>query len=226
MLSTRQTLDEELFAAYWSRFLKRFNKKDDDRIPVLNTLLALYGGDDRYYHAYWHINGCSELVETARRDMPEWFADPDVDAAIELALDEHDVIYKAAELDNEERSAALAKIHAHRLGFAPAVGELASECVLATKHVWPAPSLAARIVCDIDLATLASPLERFCENTEMVWSEHAHLMTRAEFDQRQRGFFASMLDFKVRPSIYQTGYFFTRLERPARANLQRVVNST
>jgi len=211
----------DLLQTNWEKFLRRHNRTDADG-KIFRVLLNNYGGHDRYYHTFWHINGCLALLAEARRDMPEWFADKVRHAAIELVLFEHDVIYDAnASEDNEERSAVLAGVHANRLGFAQSVKLLLRPYILATKHQEPVHALGARVVCDIDLATLAEPWERFCEHTRQVREEYGRYSDE-EFAEGRREFFREMLG-RDRP-IYQTGYFRDRFEKRARENLARVVN--
>ncbi len=217
--------DRILFGNNWTSFLERFGKRDNSSQRVLPLLLNKYGGADRHYHSCWHINDAYYLLEDARRDRPEWFAEPDEDAAIYLALFEHDVIYNAAESDNERRSATLASAHAHRLGFGRGVGVRVIHYIRATDHRGLASTRGAQIVCDVDLATLALPWENFCQKTAMVREEYSHIASDADFAAGRRAFFAKMLDPAARPSIYQTEYF-ARFEKLARENLERVVNST
>ncbi|MDO8408037.1 MAG: hypothetical protein Q7S95_02260 [bacterium] len=214
------------FAIRWNRFLHRFDKRDDETPSILDVLVAQYSGPGRYYHGLWHINDGLDLLEEARRDRPEWFADPRIDAAIELAFFEHDVVYGAALEDNEKRSGELAQIHAGRLGFDVLTGASAHWYVTATTHKRMAPTREGQIVCDIDLAPLAAPWGRFCENTELVRKEYRHVRSDALFAEGRKKFFAAMLDPEIRPVIYQTDYFRERFESRARANMQRVVDTT
>lgn len=217
--------EERRFAAHWQRFLDRYGKEDPGPVTVLDVLLAQYGAPTRHYHHYWHINDGLDLLEEARRDMPEWFADRSIDAAIELAFFEHDAVYDAALDDNEERSEHLAIRHAHTLDFDSSMilKLIQSQSIRATTHRGPAPTLEAQIVCDVDLAALAAPWEAFCRNTRLVRLEYRHVRSETVFAKGRREFFAGMLDREKRPHIYQTGYFRARFEAAARENLERVV---
>lgn len=214
--------ERQRFVAHWARFLKRFGKEDTG---VLDVLLAQYGGRDRHYHAFWHINDALDLLEEVRRDMPAWFADPARDAAIELAIFEHDVVYNTRLDDNEKRSGLLAQAHALELGFDVLTGASAHLYIMATTHKAPAPTRDARIVCDIDLAPLAAPSRTFRLNTRHVRREYAQVPDDA-FKAGRKRFFAKMLDRAVRPTIYQTEYFQERFEAAARANLERLVRES
>jgi len=212
------------FTAHWERFLKRFGKEDRGTPSVLHTLAALYGGKDRHYHGIGHIIDGLNLLEVARREVPEWFADPVVDAAVELAFWEHDSIYATIpQAYNEVRSAELAGIHATELGFGPDVRLSAKMCVRATDHKrlqgW---RLTPCIVCDIDLASLAYPWERFVADTADIRREYAQV---SEEDWRSgcAAFLDGMLDKTRRPVIYQTGYFYEKFEERARENLARAL---
>lgn len=175
-------------------------------------LIALYAGPHRHYHNQHHIAEC--LAEFDR--VKSLAANP---VAVELAIWFHDAVYDTHAADNEERTAELAQrwlkqFHADA-EFIDAVGRL----VLATKNHDGSLHPDAPLLVDVDLSILGQPPARFWDYEKQIRAEYAWVdaavfaSKRAEILQR----------FLARPRIYQTGYFFERLEAQARQNLKASV---
>ena len=202
---------------YWVCFLARFKISEDRGEPVFEEIRNHYAESHRSYHGLKHPVLLLDELQTARQRKPEWFIDSKQDAAIELAIWDHDSFYDVRAKDNEERSAERAFQHARDLGFSLQVGGRAKKLVLATKHIVPPEELAAQIVVDIDLSLLAAPWANFAQDSQNIRREYAHVSDR-DFKNGQRDFLTSMLK---RPRIYGTDYFHEKFETLARENLER-----
>ncbi len=215
-------LYKPIFEMHWRTFCDRFGIEDKKMPTVLSTLLKHYAGKGRHYHSIVHIVKLIEELRRLRKEQPAWFLDPVEDAAIELAIWFHDVIYDTSKHDNEEQSAQLAEAYALRLGFSRAVGQRAKDYVRATDHKQFAKDFGAQLVCDVDLLSLALPPTAFDENTRLIRLEYQQY-TDEEWRQGRLAWGESFLDPNKRPSIYQTEYYRNREETYARANLARMV---
>lgn len=213
------------FEAHWQRFLRRFKITSPEAPAIFATLRGQYGAENRQYHSLKHIVIMLDLLEEVRSDMKgirPWFSNPEKDAAIEIAVWFHDAMYDPKRDDNEERSAELAVIDAARLGFSAEVARLAKEHVRATDHKKMQEDRGAKIVCDLDLASLGFSWEQFRENTRNIQLEYRHVPNE-KFKAGRAAFFRAMLDRAKRPRMYQNGYFRRRFEETAAANMRRAL---
>ena len=186
---------------------------------VYRDLVARYAEPQRAYHTLDHMADCLHWLDEVRPllirpDEAEW------------AIWFHDAVYDPQRADNEERSAALAT------GVLPAagVGEEAvrrvADLIRLTSHTTADLTGDAAIVCDIDLAILGAPSQRFEQYDAAIGREYDWVPE--DIFRRERG--RVLAAFLTRPRIYQTPYFSDALEQRARANLsaaiQRYQNGT
>lgn len=218
-------LYKPVFETHWRGFLDRFSLGDKKMPTVLRTLLKHYAGTDRHYHSIVHIVKLIEELRRLRAEQPAWFLDPVEDASLELSIWFHDVIYDTTRSDNEEESARLAELYALRLGFSRAVGQRAKDYVRATDHQRFADCFGARLMCDMDLLSLALPPAAFDENTRRIRLEYGRVSDE-DWRKGRAAWGESFLDQKKRPSIYQTEYYRERNETYARRNLARMVEAS
>ena len=222
----RKRIDRR-FTEHWLRFLELTGAKDDTPSVFLELHYA-YGGPDRHYHAKKHVVEGLDLLEEFRADVP-WifqddFADSEFQIATELAFWDHDIRYIPGAKDNEEKSAEISQNHARRLGWSESVGRLSNVFIRATEHRGSgAPyGSGSKIVCDLDLSSLASPWEEFCENTRNIHQEFSQYDTPT-FMAGQRAYLAKLRDSRVDKNIYWTDWFRDRFEARAQENLDRFI---
>jgi predicted metal-dependent HD superfamily phosphohydrolase len=99
-------------------------------------------------------------------------ADPD---AVRLAAWYHDVVYDPRRGDNEEVSAARARAGLRGLVDDDRIAEVERLVLLTAGHD-PAPGDAnGAVLCDADLAVLASPPESYATYASAVREEYGHL---------------------------------------------------
>lgn len=181
---------------------------------VGERLLEAYADPGRGYHDLRHLE---EVLDHAEWLLDQAGAEPRTRAAVRLAAWFHDAVYDGQPA-LEERSAQLAE---HSLRPAGVPAELAAEVArlvrLTTEHD-PAPGDAAgAILCDADLAILASAEPRYAEYVAGVRREYAHLSDE-EFSAGRR---RVLLALAGRDPLFGTQAGRSRWEAAARANLAR-----
>jgi predicted metal-dependent HD superfamily phosphohydrolase len=131
-------------------------------------LVAAWSEPHRRYHDLAHLAAVLGLVG----QWADAASDPD---AVRLAAWYHDVAYDPQRTDNEQVSAARAR--AGLTGLVPdaRVDEVERLVLLTTGHD-PAPGDAdGAVLCDADLAVLASPPQAYAAYASAVRAEYGHL---------------------------------------------------
>ncbi len=173
-------------------------------------LLARYDEPHRYYHDQRHLSevvAAVALLAEHTRDL----------SAVMLAAWWHDAIYIVGADQNEEASARLATATLASWDADPErvlrVGDLVR---LTATHDPAAHDADGQVLCDADLAILASPPNRYATYVADVRREYAIVpddVFRAGRAQLLRG----LLD---RPQLYRTPSAHERWEAAARANVE------
>ena len=128
----------------------------------------------------------------------------------------HDAVYVVGADDNEEASAALATATLAGWDADPDRTLLVGDLVRATAdHDPPAHLPDALVLCDADMAILASPPHRYAVYTDDVRHEYA-AVPDADFARGRSALLQGLLD---RPAIYRTPSAHERWEAAARANV-------
>ena len=175
---------------------------------LLAALLQAWGEPERHYHGLQHLAECLAHWRASRHLAQQ-------SGEVGLALWFHDAVYAPRAADNEARSAAWASEALQAGGLAAAVAARVADLVMATcHHAAPAPGDASLVV-DIDLAILGAVPARFAEYEAQVRAEYAWV-EETMYRRKRREVLARFL---ARDQIYRTGYFCTRFEQAARANL-------
>jgi predicted metal-dependent HD superfamily phosphohydrolase len=191
----------------WARLWRQVTATGNPE-PIHRELVSLYSQPHRHYHNLHHIAECIAEFDSARHLASR-------PVAVELAIWFHDAIYDTRALDNEERSAELARQRIAEAGGSADLCKAVAVLVLATKSHDPSPHPDAPLLVDVDLSILGQPMERFQEyeaqiRREYDWvPEETFAAKRAEILER----------FLARERIYTTDPFFAKYEQRARANL-------
>lgn len=171
-------------------------------------LLGRWSEPQRHYHDLEHLaEVLAALDELAVGAVP---------ASVRLAAWFHDAIYDPRAADNEERSAALA---AETLPAAGLAAEDVSEVVrlvrLTATHDPASDDDAGMLMCDADLAILASSPARYARYVADVREEYAHVPDAEFRAARDR----ILREFVERSRIYRTDAARDRWESAARRNI-------
>ena len=130
----------------------------------------------------------------------------------------HDAIYDPQASCNELNSAAWAARSLVRVGADGDTEQRVHDLVMATQHDAPAAlasSLDARLLVDIDLSNLGSPVERFERYGQDVRKEYAWV-PGLRYQEARAQVLQSFLD---RPQLYHGEHAVALLEAQARINL-------
>ncbi|MEV7011273.1 HD domain-containing protein [Streptosporangium sp. NPDC051022] len=153
-------------------------------------LITRYGEPHRKYHTTEHLWAVLDHVDA----LAAHAAAPDL---VRLAAWFHDAVYDPTRGDNEERSARLAERALPELGLpAEEVATVARLVRLTLTHA-PEPGDAdGAVLCDADLAILASPPEEYAAYAASVREEYSFVPDEA-FLEGRAAVLRSLLDLPV-----------------------------
>jgi predicted metal-dependent HD superfamily phosphohydrolase len=175
-------------------------------------LLGRWSEPQRQYHDVTHLSAVLDVVDRLAALAPH----PD---RVRLAAWMHDAIYDPRALGdaNERDSAEFAEGLLTTLGVP---GEVAAEVArlvgLTAGHATTADDPDGELLCDADLAILASDDDRYAEYAAAIRREYAHVPEDA-FRAGRRQVLRALLEL---PSIYRLPPLREAWEAKARANLE------
>ena len=162
----------------------------------------------RRYHDLAHLAAVLGIVD----QLAGAATDP---VAVRLAAWYHDVAYDPQRSDNEQVSAARARIGLLGLVDEATVAEVERLVLLTAGHD-PAPGDAnGAVLCDADLAVLAGPPEAYAAYASAVREEYAHLSDE-EFTAGRTAVLEQLLAL---PALYRLPQVAGQLTARARANM-------
>ena len=172
------------------------------------AVVGAWSEPHRRYHDLAHLAAVLGIVDQLAGAAP----DP---VAVRLAAWYHDVAYDPERGDNEQVSAARARIGL--LGLVDdATGAEVERLVLLTAGHDPAPDDAnGAVLCDADLAVLASPPEAYAAYASAVRAEYRHLSDET-FTAGRTAVLEQLLGL---PTLYRLPEVAAQLTERARANM-------
>jgi predicted metal-dependent HD superfamily phosphohydrolase len=192
-------------AEVWRRLFEPFAHGSE----ILQRVRAAYGQEGRYYHTLEHISEMTAIL--MHRDSHA----TDRNALLFACL-YHDLVYDAQRHDNEEASVRIWSEEAILLGLAPALIEMVSELILATRKHLPEPdTMQTRRFLDADLAVLGSAPDRYARYAADVRREYAHVPE----DEYREGRAKVLEKFLLREVLYFTPEMQQKFDRRARLNM-------
>ena len=195
----------DLLAA-WQSLIGRHSAQSGT--DVGRQLLACWSEPHRHYHNVTHLQEVLSHVD----QLADHAVSPD---AVRLAAWYHDAVYTGF-TDDEQNSAARAEKDLADLNVAPAlVVEVTRLVGLTASHKPDADDRNGEVLCDADLAVLASAAESYAAYAAAIRAEYAHVPER-EFRLGRSKVLRSLLDG---PALYRTGPAHARWEAAARVNL-------
>lgn len=171
------------------------------------AVLASWSEPHRRYHDLAHLAAVLGLVDV----LAEAAADP---VAVRLAAWYHDVAYDPTREDNEQVSAARARIGLLGLVDDATLAEVERLVLLTAGHDPEPDDANGAVLCDADLAVLAGPPEAYAAYASAVREEYRHL-SDGEFTA---GRIAVLERLLALPALFRTPAAQPWTE-PARANL-------
>jgi len=172
------------------------------------AVVGAWSEPQRRYHDLAHLAAVLGIVDS----LAGHAADP---AAVRLAAWYHDVVYDPLRSDNEQVSADRARIGL--LGLVPpgTVAEVQRLVLLTAGHDPEPDDANGAVLCDADLAVLASPPQAYVAYATAVRAEYAHL-SDAGFTT---GRIAVLEQLLALPALFRTPAAAERWTAAARANL-------
>jgi predicted metal-dependent HD superfamily phosphohydrolase len=172
------------------------------------AVIAAWSEPHRRYHDLSHLAAVLGLVDA----LSEAADDAD---AVRLAAWYHDVVHDPRSAENEARSAGRARAGLRGLVPDDRLAEVERLVLLTVDHD-PAPDDAnGAVLCDADLAVLASPPEAYAAYASAVRAEYGHL-SDADFTA---GRIAVLERLLALPALYRLPEDDERWTATARANL-------
>jgi predicted metal-dependent HD superfamily phosphohydrolase len=162
----------------------------------------------RRYHDLAHLAAVLGIIDS----LAGAASDP---AAVRLAAWYHDVAYDPTRSDNEEVSAARARIGLIGLVDDATVAEVERLVLLTAGHDPQPDDANGGVLCDADLAVLAGPAPAYVAYASAVREEYGHL-SDAEFTA---GRIAVLEHLLALPALFRTPAAAEQWTGPARANL-------
>ncbi|MFI7138536.1 hypothetical protein ACIBQ5_12485 [Streptomyces massasporeus] len=180
-----------------------------DPAPYADALLTRWQEPQRRYHTVEHLTAVLDRVE----ELERYARDPDV---VRLAAWFHDAVYLPDRSENEERSARLAERALAEAGVPDAkTAEVARLVRLTVTHDPADDDPDGQVLCDADLAILASPPSAYAAYTTAVREEY-HFVPSDAFREGRAAILRQLLDL---PRLFRTPHGASEWEATARYNL-------
>ena len=172
------------------------------------AVLDAWSQPHRRYHDLTHLAAVLGIAG----ELAQHAADP---GAVALAAWYHDVVYDPLRADNEEVSAGRARAGLRGLVDEATVAEVERLVLLTAGHdAGPADANGA-VLCDADLAVLASPPQAYAGYASAVREEYRHFSD----EDFTAGRIAVLEQLLALPALYRLPETAERWTAPARANL-------
>ncbi|MFF5312718.1 HD domain-containing protein [Streptomyces massasporeus] len=180
-----------------------------DPAPYADALLTRWQEPQRRYHTVEHLTAVLDRVD----ELERYARDPDV---VRLAAWFHDAVYLPDRSENEERSARLAERALAEAGVPDAkTAEVAHLVRLTVTHDPADDDPDGQVLCDADLAILASPPSAYAAYTTAVREEY-HFVPSDAFREGRTAILRQLLDL---PRLFRTPHGAAEWEATARYNL-------
>ncbi|CAL9491310.1 HD domain-containing protein [Streptomyces sp. enrichment culture] len=180
-----------------------------DPAPYAEDLLGRWREPQRRYHTVEHLTAVLDRVDV----LEQYARDPEV---VRLAAWFHDAVYLPDRSENEERSARLAERALREAGLPDAkTAEVARLVRLTVTHDPADDDPDGMVLCDADLAILASPPSAYAVYTTAVREEY-HFVPNDAF---RTGRAAILRQLLALPRLFRTPYGAEHWEATARYNL-------
>ncbi|MFD4546962.1 MULTISPECIES: hypothetical protein [unclassified Streptomyces] len=202
--------DLDALRSRWNRALEGVRSPGGpDPAPYADHLLTRWQEPQRRYHTLAHLTAVLDRVDV----LEEYADDPDL---VRLAAWFHDAVYLPDRSENEERSAHLAERALREAGVSDeGTAEVARLVRLTVTHAPADGDRNGQVLCDADLAILASSPETYAAYTVAVRQEYAFVPN----DDFRRGRAAVLRQLLDLPRLFRTPYGEREWERRARLNI-------
>ncbi|WNZ10611.1 hypothetical protein [Streptomyces sp. 11x1] len=181
-----------------------------DPFPYCDNLIKRWAEPQRKYHTLDHLTAVLDRIEV----LEDHATDPDL---VRLAAWFHDAVYLPDRSENEERSARLAERALPEAGVSEErTAEVARLVRLTVTHDPADDDPNGQVLCDADLAILASPPDAYAAYAAAVREEYGFVPDDA-FRAGRAAVLRQLLDL---PRLFRTPYGRREWEDRARENLR------
>lgn len=191
-LLSKYTEDKNLIAKFW------------------NEIETAYSAKKRHYHTLHHLANLLQQLSTVKDQIKSW----DV---ILFTLYYHDIVYNALKSDNEEQSTVLASARMKQISIPGQTIEQCKEQILATKKHLPSTDSDTNYFTDADLSVLGADWGTYLNYYKNIRKEYAIYPSIIYNPGRKK----VLLYFLEMERIFKTDYFYSKLEKQAKQNLQK-----
>lgn len=197
----------------YGRWLDLMNKLGiDNNKEVFDNLLAAYSEKHRYYHNTQHIDAVLKHLDETKN-----LAENPIE--LEIALWFHDAVYKPFSSSNELDSADWAARFLQKNGRNQKLIDNVHALIMATLHTHNSTAEDDQLIVDIDLTILGASDQVYDVFEENVRKEYKWVPWLIYRKKRK----AILEGFLNRERIYNTDFFYKKLEQQARENMQRTI---
>ena len=193
--------------------IKQYQAEDALASDLWNEIVNAYSGRKRHYHNLDHLENLFFQLSAVHEDIENW-------KALLFTLYYHDFVYNAKKKNNEELSADKAKEVMTKLGVDKKTIKLTFDQIIATKQHETSKNSDTNYFLDADLSILGanwSAYENYFQNVREEYSMYPKVMYKP-------GRKKAMTHFLKMDRIYKTDYFYEKLERQARNNIQEEID--
>ena len=218
-LSKIDTALEEIFTRHLSAISSYITPEN---ASILWQDIAMrYNEPQRAYHSLQHIQQLIGQFDQVKNNLHE----PHI---IALALLYHDVIYEPTRSDNELKSAEYAVESLTGYLSAEQCQHIYALIMMTASHQidkWSNKAKAreeysdAAYLLDMDLSILGSSWSVYEHYAHAVRQEYAHVSD----DDYRVGRMAVLKELLAHPTLYLTDYYYERLEKQARKNIEHEI---
>ena len=218
-LSKIDTALEEIFTRHLSAISSYITPEN---ASILWQDIAMrYNEPQRAYHSLQHIQQLFGQFDQVKNNLHE----PHI---IALALLYHDVIYEPTRSDNELKSAEYAVESLTGYLSAEQCQHIYALIMMTASHQidkWSNKAKAreeysdAAYLLDMDLSILGSSWSVYEHYSHAVRQEYAHVSD----DDYRVGRMAVLKELLAHPTLYLTDYYYERLEKQARKNIEHEI---
>lgn len=177
-------------------------------IDCYKSIELEYISKKRHYHNLKHIGSLFQLIENQNIDFES------KKALYNVALF-HDIVYNPTRLDNELKSAQLAKKWLKKLGVEKNLIEQVFSIIIATKN-HSSEDYMTQLFLDMDLSILGADKKDYVIYTKQIRKEFL-LIPTVIYRKGRINFLRNLLKSN---SIFKTNKFIEQFEQQARVNIQ------
>ncbi len=188
-----------------------------DHVKLENTfdqLCTQYSQTHRYYHTLQHVTSLLSHLQTVEHLINDHFC-------VETAIWFHDMVYDPKRDDNEARSAQSAVRFLKAIDIPKEMIEKVKHLILLTKHPSTPQTKDEKYLIDMDLSILGVDTSYYAQYEKWIRKEYQHV---SDIDYK-KGRKKVLDSFLSMAQIYQTEYFYERLEGKARENVSNAMIS-